>query len=609
MPQILHLSRRTARLAAVVLCSALLAAGTAAVPAASAAPAAPVESPNGRYLVQFAPGSDVAAEATAIRAQGIGVVRTFETALRGAAIQASAAQAAALVRSGRAVAVEPDQAVTVSETQSNAPWGLDRADQQALPLSKTYSYEESGRGVSVYVVDTGILASHVDFGGRVTAGWTVKADGLGASDCNGHGTHVAGTIGGTVHGMAKSVTLVPVRALACDGSGFYSDIIAGLDWIAGDHRAGTPAVVNLSIGGPVSSTLDAAVQGVINDGIPAIVAAGNSAVDACNASPARTPSAVTVAASDSSDRQASFSNFGKCVDLYAPGVGITSAWHTSTTATAPLSGTSMATPHVAGAAALLLSSNPLLTPMQVADRLVSSAIGGVITGSGSGTPNRLLHTPSASTSNYTVGGAIGAKYYSMGGPASQLGAPTYQEQTVQGGAQQQFQYGLIFWSPAGGAHPLWGAIEKKWYNGHDAGYPIRDEEPLGGGAIAQHFTNGTMYYTPQIGLHYIGAGIREAWWKKGGQTGVAGYPVSDESRWYEGGAVQVFQGGTFYFTPQYGTRLLQGAIRWEYERRGGYLFIGRPVTDEYSLNTTTRAQRFENGIIYWSNGSIWTERT
>ncbi len=367
----------------------------AAAQTAPPATGATAQDERGRYLVQFAPGTDVAGAAKALGSQGIDVTRTFATAIRGAAIKAPAAQAAALVRSGKAVAVEPDYPVTVAETQWQAPWGLDRSDQRALPLSGTYTPHSSGLGTSVYVVDTGILASHVDFGGRVASGWTAKADGLGSSDCNGHGTHVAGTIGGTVHGVAKSATLIPVRALACDGSGYYSDVIAGLDWVAGHHRDGVPAVVNLSIGGPGSSTLDAAVQAVIADGVSAIVAAGNSAVDACTASPARTPAAITVAASDSAERQASFSNFGRCVDLYAPGVGIKSSWHESPTATKTMGGTSMATPHVAGAAALLLSQNPHMSPAQVSDAVVASATTGIIIGATSGTPNRLLYSAPA----------------------------------------------------------------------------------------------------------------------------------------------------------------------------------------------------------------------
>ena len=381
---------------------ALPGAATAAATGAAATVAAANRSTNaggqqepGRYLVRYRPGADVAAEARTLRSEGVAVRRTFSHAVRAAVVTTTAAEAATLRRSPDVVAVEPDARVHTTEVR--APWGLDRIDQRVLPLSTTFRTVNQGAGVDAYVVDTGVRADHVDFGSRVASGWSAIPDGRGTADCDGHGTHVAGTIGGRTYGVAKAVRIIPVRVLDCDGAGNMSDVVAGLEWVAEHHTAGAPAVVNLSLGGAVTSTVDVALERVIADGVVAVVAAGNSAVDACTASPARVPSAITVAATDATDRQASFSNDGPCVDLFAPGVAIASTWHTSTTATNLLQGTSMASPHAAGAAALLLAQSPASTSAQIASRLFAEATANKVTAAGAGTPNRLLFTSPGET--------------------------------------------------------------------------------------------------------------------------------------------------------------------------------------------------------------------
>jgi subtilisin family serine protease len=285
--------------------------------------------------------------------------------------------------------IEQDATVTLNSTQTNATWGIDRIDQRDRPLNGTYTYGLTGSGVRAYIIDTGILGSHQDFGGRVQeTGFTAINDGQGSTDCNGHGTHVAGTVGGTVYGVAKNVELVAVRVLSCSGSGSTSGVIAGVDWVAGQSYR--PAVANMSLGGGASSTLDTAVRKAHNAGVTMVVAAGNSNANACNYSPAREPTAITVGATTSSDARASYSNFGSCLDLFAPGSSITAAWHTSNTATNTISGTSMASPHVAGVAALLLQSSPSASPTQVASAIASSASTGKVSSAGSRSPNLLL---------------------------------------------------------------------------------------------------------------------------------------------------------------------------------------------------------------------------
>lgn len=321
--------------------------------------------------------------------------RSFGHAVRGFAARLTDSAAAALRADPDVALVEPDHVVraTASGIEGSAPWGLDRIDQPSLPLDGLYHYPGDGSGTSVYIVDTGINLTHAEFGGRAVTGTDFVTPGGTAVDCQGHGTHVAGIVGGASYGVAKNVRLVAVRVLDCSGSGSGSNVIAALDWVAQQKAASpaTPMVVNMSLGGSAAAVIDSAVQRTVAAGVTVVVAAGNSGADACGTSPARAPGAIAVGATDSGDGYANFSNYGTCVALAAPGVAITSAYIGSNTATAVMSGTSMASPHVAGAAALYLAANPSATPAQVAAALTSHAAAGPIQALPANTPSRVLN--------------------------------------------------------------------------------------------------------------------------------------------------------------------------------------------------------------------------
>jgi subtilisin family serine protease len=391
-------TRHSASLIAGLFVAALLVAAGGSVAGAQPSPTGEIHRAErpvpGQYIVTL---HDADPDTTAARANGLAaqyhgaVSRVYEHALQGFAVRMTEAQAAALAADPAVQSVEENGVVSIDTTQTNPPsWGLDRIDQASLPLSNSYTFDANGAGVRAYVIDTGVRTTHTDLGGRATSGYDFVDNDATANDCNGHGTHVAGTIGGNSYGVAKGVSIVAVRVLDCGGSGTYEGVVAGVDWVTAN--AVRPAVANMSLGGGKSTSLDNAVRNSISAGVVYALAAGNSNADACNSSPSGTVEALTVGATDINDNRASFSNWGSCVDVFAPGVNITSSWGTGDTATNTISGTSMATPHVAGAAARYLATNPSASPSAVANALLTNATLNKVVNPGANSPNRLLAT-------------------------------------------------------------------------------------------------------------------------------------------------------------------------------------------------------------------------
>ncbi|MCY1022521.1 S8 family serine peptidase [Pyxidicoccus sp. MSG2] len=318
------------------------------------------------------------------------VLRTYEHTIHGFLANMSEAEANRLLSDPRVAYVQENGQIHVSATQTSATWGIDRIDQRDLPRNSSYTYNVDGTGVHAYVIDTGIRLTHTEFTGRTGNGYDFIDNDSDPTDCHGHGTHVSGTVGGTTWGVAKKVTLHGVRVLDCTGYGNDAQVIGGIDWVAANHVK--PAVANMSLGDVGIQAIDDATERLIAAGVTTVVSAGNDSANACNYSPARTPNAITVGSTTSSDARSSFSNYGTCVDIFAPGSSITSASNSGNSSSTSMSGTSMASPHVAGAAALYLSANPTATPAQVRDALVNNSTPNKVTSPGTGSPNKLLYT-------------------------------------------------------------------------------------------------------------------------------------------------------------------------------------------------------------------------
>lgn len=355
---------------------------------------------------------------------GVTVQQQYSHSISGALVIANAQQLKALRQHAAVAYIEPNRKIQLAPmlagAQVNPPWGLDRIDQRQLPLNQQFNPAQTGQAVTAFVIDTGVMINHSDFGGRASNGYDFIDNDNVAQDCNGHGTHVAGTIAGTEYGVAKQANVVGVRVLGCNGSGTTAGVIAGVNWVAAQAN-GQPKVANMSLGGGASQALDDAVNAAVDRGILFVVAAGNSNNNACGSSPARAAKAFTVGSTTNTDQRSSFSSYGNCLKIFAPGSDIKSAWNNGGSNT--ISGTSMAAPHVAGAAALYLQANPAQTPAQLAQTLINTATPNVVGNAGAGSPNRLVYTEGGTAEpppalQVTLSGARNSDhYYSLNVPA------------------------------------------------------------------------------------------------------------------------------------------------------------------------------------------------
>ncbi|MDG4775180.1 S8 family peptidase [Solwaraspora sp. WMMD792] len=453
--------RRTASrgtLAAAAAAAAALLLSATASAATTTGEILGADSPDaipGSYIVVFSDGATASSQArtTDLAARyGAKVRHVYSHALTGFAATMSESAARRLAARPDVAYVEQDGVVRAQATQVNPPsWGLDRIDQRNLPLDSSYTYPTTASRVRAYVIDTGVRVTHTTFGGRASWGTNTTGDG-NDTDCNGHGTHVAGTIGGSQYGVAKGVSLIAVKVLTCTGSGSFAGVAAGVDWVTGHHATGVPAVATMSLGGAgPNATVENAVRNSIADGVVYAIASGSSDADACDFTPARVAEAITVNASTRTDARASFSNWGACTDIFAPGEGITSAWNTSDTATNTISGTSTAAPHVAGTAALILAASPHMTPAQVATTMFDDSTPNKITNPGTGSPNRLLFV----AQDFPLPSAVLYRFWN---------GPDHISSTASSipGYQREYSPGSVRTTPEPGTHPLYQCLVGNW---------------------------------------------------------------------------------------------------------------------------------------------------